>query len=50
LPTAIEPSVAHSASTVALEAATGAALAGATVIPEANSAMADAAITIFFTM
>jgi hypothetical protein len=50
LPTATAPVVAHSASTDALDAATGAALAGAAVIPEATSAKAAVAITIFFTM
>jgi hypothetical protein len=50
LPAATAPTVAHSASTDALDAATGAALAGAAVIPEATSAKAAVAITIFFTM
>jgi hypothetical protein len=44
------PTTAHSAPTVARDAETDAALAGATVTPEAISAIADAAITIFFTM
>jgi hypothetical protein len=43
-------STAHCVPTVARDAETTAALAGATVIPEAISATADAAIKIFFTM
>jgi hypothetical protein len=43
-------STAHCAPTVARDADTTAALAGARVIPDATSAIADAAIKIFFTM
>jgi hypothetical protein len=47
---AFAPVTAHCAPTSARDAETTAALAGATVMVEAISAKADAAITIFFTM
>ena len=50
LPLAFAPVTAHCAPTSARDAETTAALAGATVMVEAISAKADAAITNFFTM